>query len=97
MVKYFEYRAASGNVEETWLLYSAADQANDNVFLSLVEYRRSVEQDSGTRVIEAYWCESGPMPSTIERAEVPPIGASGDAALTAMLADSFARLGAGVS
>jgi hypothetical protein len=97
VVKYFEYRQASGGIEETWLFYSAADQATDNVFLLLIEYRRTAAASDGMRDVEAYWCEGGPMTSTLSRANVPPMGPHGELATKAMLADSFTRLAAGVS
>lgn len=96
MVKYFEHREATGNVEETWLFYSAADQATDTVFLSLVEYRRTTAASGNMRVVDAYWCEDGPITSTMSRADVPPMR-NGEIATKAMHEDGFARLAAGVS
>lgn len=96
MVKYFEYRSTSGGTEETWLFYTAADQATDNVFLSVIGYRKTAEAKDGVRLVEEYWSDGGPIASTMTRDQVPALS-SGDAAVKAMLADGFSRLAAGVN
>lgn len=55
IVKYFEYRATVGDLEETWLFLADESKAANHIMLSLIEYRLAVLTGDGAHVVEEHW------------------------------------------